>query len=141
MKNESLESLHEEQKEHHIGIVETMGNEETEYNEGKQDTEMLEKINFNTIEDDQPQDDLKVYKPPHEMIDEENEDVDDTAQEIDGHRKPSGKVPEFISIVDQNRASTIIVSEDAIDEAHNYVQGIIKKNAPISKVSIHAVVV
>lgn len=37
--------------------------------------------------------------------------------------------------MDQNRNSTIMVSEEGLEEAHKYVQGIIKKNAPINKVS------
>lgn len=86
MKNDSIEFSKEEAK---YGRVDTQEHEITEYADAKQNTEMLEKINFNTIEDDQD-DDPKNSKMPL-IEDQGNNEVDLSAQEIEDHRKTPSK--------------------------------------------------
>ena len=66
-----MQSAREEAKEEEAGDVETMGNEETWYNDPKQNTEHLEKINFNSIEDD-PEHDPEASKMFQKNIEEED---------------------------------------------------------------------
>lgn len=74
-----MHSAREEEKEEDVGDAETMGNEETWYNDPKQNTEHLEKINFNSIEDD-PENDPEASKMYQKNI-EGQEDVQ--AEEIE----------------------------------------------------------
>lgn len=104
--DDQLEDTNQNPNANQIGLAETMENEETQYNDAKQNTEALEKINFNTMEDEEEKD-----------LKKEVVDVDESAQEIDLNKK---------SNIDHNRSSTIVVTEGAMDEAHDYVQGMIK---------------
>lgn len=92
----------EEMKHDETGVAETMENEEFAYNEPKQNGE---KINFNTQEDemDVDNDTSKNYQKNFEIDDA------DSKAEIMHHRN-----------------STVIVSDGEIEDAHNYVQGMIK---------------
>jgi hypothetical protein len=97
------------------GVAETMENEEFALDEPKQNGE---KINFNTHED-------------------ELENESDTSKNYQKHFEKND--PDHKAEIMNNRNSTVIVSEGDMEEAHNYVQGMIKnikkKHKPVKSVA------
>lgn len=82
----------EEEKYGESGNAETVGNEETWYNDPKQNTEHLERINFNSIEDGE-EDDPESSKMFQKNIEGE-EDVQ--AEEIEERKYPSNNSKSFM---------------------------------------------
>jgi hypothetical protein len=82
-----------------------MENDEFAFDENMKSTENVERINFNTHEDD-IEADIDITKNYQRSI--EKDDPDPTSEII------------------INRNSTVIVPDEELESAHNYVQGMIK---------------
>lgn len=95
---------------------------ETQYVDNKQDTQMIEKINFNTHEDDP--NDIKNQKEMDsnamlELLSQEDAKAIEIEQPS-GHSHNNSQTSNY-----QNRSSTIMISEEDENVAHLYVEGMI----------------
>jgi hypothetical protein len=100
-----IRNINEENKHDDTGIAETMENDEFAFDENMKSNENIERINFNTHEDD-IEADIDITKNYQRSI--EKDDPDPTSEII------------------INRNSTVIVPEDELESAHDYVQGMIR---------------
>ena len=94
---------------------------ETQYVDNKQDTEMIEKINFNTNEDDlDGKDTMKGVdsNATMEVLSQEDTKAIEMPSGPSYTNSQTGNYP--------NRSSTIMISEGDENVAHQYVEGMIK---------------